>query len=218
MSALLSTARAVRTHAARAARHLTAHTVRRVTARRALATSSLVLAAVLAACGTDAGAATGPGDDNNNGGGNGAVFPAQLVGTWVYGVISPTNFHDAYTGAWIDNAYGTAVLFEFKPNGTYTQSILISTRAYSCKSQVFVYNEGRAVVEGAVIKVYPTKGTIKARDNCVAANNYDRADNIAAKQGSQYGWTFKLHDDGKTYLLIGVNNDMSNPSYFRLSQ
>lgn len=184
--------------------------------RRLLTAATLILATALAACGGDASAATAP--DGNDGAGNGTSFPTELVGTWVYGVISPTNFHDAYTGAWVDNAYGTAVLFEFRPNGTYTQSILIATRAYSCKSQVFIYNEGRAVVEGAVIKAYPTTGSIKARDTCVAANNYDRPDNVANKQGSQYGWTFKLHDDGKTYLLIGVNNDMSNPSYFRLAQ
>ncbi|MFN8669107.1 MAG: hypothetical protein U0164_18130 [Gemmatimonadaceae bacterium] len=184
--------------------------------RRLFAAMTLIVATALAACGGDANAATDPdGGTNGNGGGSGAAFPTELVGTWVYGTISPTTVHDAYSGEWIDNAYGTAVLFDFKPNGTYTQSVLISTRAYSCKMQVFVYNEGRAVVEGSVIKVYPTKGSIKARDNCNAANNYDRADNIAAKQGNQYGWTFKLHDDGKTYLLIGVNNDMSNPSYFR---
>lgn len=199
---------------------VTAPAVRRGrTSRRALATASLLFAAAVSACGHEVNAATGPGDSNNNGGGgNSSAFPAQLVGTWIYGVISPTNFYDAYTGAWVSNAYGTSVLFEFGANGTYKQSILIATSAYSCRSQVFVYNEGRAVVEGSSIKVYPTKGTLRARDNCVAANNYDRPDNIAAKQGSVYGWTFKLHDDGKTYLLIGVNGDMSNPSYFRHSQ
>ncbi len=168
----------------------------------------------LAACGTsdvDAAEPTGPGTPG------GGAFPTELVGTWVYGVISPTNVVDAYNGSWIDSAYGTSVLFEFGPNGTYRQAILIMTRAYNCKSQVFVYNEGRAVVEGSTIKVYPTKGSVKARDTCVAANNFDRADNIAAKQGDTYGWTFKLHDDGKTYLLIGVRNDMTNPSYFRRS-
>ncbi len=185
--------------------------------RRALATTSILLATVLGACGTEVNAVTDP-TDNGNGDGNTSAFPAELVGTWVYGVISPTNFYDAYTGAWVSNAYGTSVLFEFGANGTYKQSILIATSAYSCRSQVFVYNEGKAVVEGSTIKVYPTKGTLRARDNCVAANNYDRPDNIAAKQGSVYGWTFKLHDDGKTYLLIGVNGDMSNPSYFRHSQ
>lgn len=177
--------------------------------RQALAVAFLL---PLAACGTDTAEAAEP-----TGPGAGSPFPVELVGTWVYGVISPTNVVDAYNGAWIDSAYGTSVLFEFGPNGTYRQAILIMTRAYNCKSQVFVYNEGRAVVEGSTIKVYPTKGSLKARDTCVAANNFDRADNIAAKQGDTYGWTFKLHDDGKTYLLIGVKNDMTNPSYFRRS-
>lgn len=180
--------------------------------RRALAITTVLLATTLTACGAEAGATEPP---PAPGGGNGDPFPAQLQGTWVFGIISPTNFHDAYTGQWLSNAYGTSVMFEFAPDGRYKQSILIYTSAYSCKTQVFIYNEGRAEVDGDVIKVYPTKGTVRAQDNCVVANNYNRPDNIAAKQGSQYGWTFKLHDDGKTYLLIGVNNDMSNPSYFR---
>lgn len=196
----------------------TAPAVRRGrTSRRALATASLLFAAAVSACGNEVNAATGPGD-NNNGDGNNAAFPAELVGTWVHGIVSPTNFYDAYTGAWVSNAYGTSVLFEFGPNGTYKQSILIATSAYSCRTQVFVYNEGKAVVEGNTFKVYPTKGTVRSRDNCNAAYNFDRADNIAAKQGDLYGWTFKLHDDGKTYLLIGVKGDMSNPSFFRHSQ
>ncbi len=178
--------------------------------RRALALTTILLATSLTACGAEATATEPPA-----GGNGGDPFPAQLQGTWVFGVISPTNFHDAYTGQWLNNAYGTSVMFEFAPDGRYKQSILIYTSAYSCKTQVFIYNEGRAEVDGSVIKVYPTSETIRAQDNCVVANNYTRPDNIANKQGSQYGWTFKLHDDGKTYLLIGPNNDMTNPSYFR---
>jgi hypothetical protein len=199
------------------ARRAVSRTARRLApSRRARTGTALLAFAFLAACGSESSAATDP--DGNTGGGGGTAFPSELQGGWIYGVISPTNFHDAYTGEWVGNAYGTSVMFDFKPDGRYTQSILIATQAYSCKMQVFIYNEGKAVVEGSVIKVYPTKGTVKSRDNCVARNNYDRPDDIAAKQGSQYGWTFKLHDDGKTYLLIGVNNDMSNPSYFRHAQ
>jgi hypothetical protein len=200
------------------ARRAVSRTARRLApSRRARTGTALLAFAFLAACGSESSAATDP-DGNTGGGGGGTAFPSELQGGWIYGVISPTNFHDAYTGEWVGNAYGTSVMFDFKPDGRYTQSILIATQAYSCKMQVFIYNEGKAVVEGSVIKVYPTKGTVKSRDNCVARNNYDRPDDIAAKQGSQYGWTFKLHDDGKTYLLIGVNNDMSNPSYFRHAQ
>ena len=178
--------------------------------RRSIAVTTLLLAGALAACGAEATATEPPA-----GGGSGDPFPAQLQGTWIYGIISPTNFYDAYTGQWLSNAYGTSVLFEFATEGKYNQSIHIATSAYSSRMQVFIYNEGRAVVEGNTIKVYPTKGTVRSQDNCVVKNNYNRPDDIASKQGSVYGWTFKLHDDGKTYLLIGPNNDMTNPSYFR---
>jgi len=187
---------------------------RRRALRRTFALTTILLATVAGACGSTAGA-TEPPDGGNNGGGNGAVFPSELTGSWVFGLISPTDFYNASTGEWIDNAYGTAVLFDFKPDGHYTQSILIKTSAYNCRMQVYIYNEGRAEVDGALIKVYPTKGTVRSRDTCNAANNYERPDDIARKQGDKYGWTFKQHDDGKTYLLIGIGGDMSNPSFFR---
>ncbi len=186
---------------------------RRRALRRTLAIANVFATTLVGACSSDAGA-TEP-DSPNNGGGGGTAFPTELTGSWVFGLISPTDFYNASTGEWIDNAYGTAVLFDFKPDGRYTQSILIKTSAYNCRMQVYIYNEGRAQVEGALIKVHPTKGTIRSRDSCNAANNYDRPDDIARKQGDKYGWTFQLNEDGKTYLLIGFGGKMSNPSHFR---
>lgn len=178
---------------------------------RLLATALLLLSATLAACGTE------PTANNDAPGGPSTPAPAQLVGDWIYGVISPTNFHDAYNGSWVNNAYGTSVFFEFAANGTYKQHLLIYTSAYSCKTQVFTYNEGRATFDATSIKLYPTKGVVKARDNCVPKNNFDRPYDAAAHQGDVYGWRFDTHPvDGKTYLLIGVGGNMSNPSYFRL--
>ena len=187
---------------------------RRRALRRTVALATILLSTVVAACNTEAGA-TEPDDNGNNGGGNGTAFPSELTGSWVFGLISPTDFYNASTGEWVDNAYGTAVLFDFKPDGRYTQSILIKTSAYNCRMQVYIYNEGRAQVEGSLIKVYPTKGTIRSRDTCNAVNNYERPDDIARKQGDKYGWTFQQESDGKTYLLIGVGGDMTNPSHFR---
>ncbi len=132
-----------------------------------------------------------------------------------------SGYVDAYNGQWLDNAYGTSVMFEFAPNGTYRQTLLIKTSAYSCRMQVYIYNEGRAVFDGDTIRTYPTGGTIKSMDSCNAHNNYTRPDAIDGKQGQKYGWHFGRNasnaDDPQTYLILGVG-EQQTPAYFRRSQ
>lgn len=172
----------------------------------------LALALSLAACGGDGGSATGPDDDAPPR----TDTPAALVGKWIYGVVSPTDFHDAYSGEWLDNAYGTSVLFGFTADGRYTQDILIYSNIGGCRTQIFVHNEGMTTVQGDAIRVYPTTGRVISKDSCNQAYNYDRPDDIAAKQGDLYTWEFEQSDvDGHTYLIIHIDGDEASRSSFR---
>lgn len=181
--------------------------------RRTMTALSLTILGGAAACGADEAL----GSDAPSGGNT--TTPQQLVGEWVHGLISPTSYHDAYNGRWVGSAYGTSVIFKFRPDGKYEQSILIQTSAYNCRTQVFIYNEGRATFDGPTIRVYPTAGTVKARDTCVPANNFDRADDIARKKGDVYTWRFETNpEDSKTYLRIGIGANDANPSWFRAFQ
>lgn len=133
-------------------------------------------------------------------------------------MVSPSGYVDAYTGQWLDSAYGTSVMLEFQVDGRYQQTLLIKTSAYACKTQVFIYNEGTAVIDGMTIKTFPTKGRVKALDSCVARNNFDRDDDIARKQGTRYTWRFGPNasnpNDSTTYLILGLGAD-NVPAYFR---
>src|SRR5262245_28991330 len=176
---------------------------------RGLAAASVALLFAGSGCSTgDSTDSTGP--DSPNPGPttpSGSPVPSQLVGGWVYGMRWPASDGYACTGQWLDNAYGTSVMFEFASNGTYRQSLLIKTSVYSCKMQVFIYNEGKAIFDATTIKTYPTKGTVVAHDTCTAANNYTRPDDIAAKQGQRYTWRFGKNADSasdpQTYLILG---------------
>jgi hypothetical protein len=168
------------------------------------------LVATLAACGGGDSSSTGPGGNTPR-----TDTPAELVGGWVHGFISPTIIRDADTGDWVDSGYGTSVLFTFTADGRYTQDILIKTSAYSCRTQVYVHNEGTTTITGNEIRVYPTKGRVVSRDTCNDRFNFDRADDIGRKQGNLYLWHFAENpEDGKTYLMIDVNAS-GNLAYFR---
>lgn len=182
-------------------------------ARRAL-TAALLLAA---ACTTETTAAIENGGGSTGGNtDSGSKPPASVHGSWVYGVMSLTDYYNASTGAYIGNGYGTSVLFKFDANGHYEQTVYISSTVYNCRMDVFVYDEGTAKFDANQFRVYPTKGRVRSSDTCNSANNYDHADDIARKQGDVYSWGFEQNaSDGKTYLMIGPNGTTENRSSFR---
>jgi hypothetical protein len=181
------------------------------TLRRPAALLALALALSIAACGGGGDSATGPDDSTPR-----TDTPSALVGEWIYGVMSPTDFHDAYTGEWLDNAYGTSVLFGFTADGRYTQDILIYSSIGGCRTQIFVHNEGTTTVNGDEIRVYPTQGRIVSKDSCNQQHNYDRPDDLAAKRGDLYTWEFEQSEvDGRTYLIIHIDGNEASRSSFR---
>jgi hypothetical protein len=191
--------------------------------RRAFAAAALLVSA--AACATDS--ATGPdagpdgGGSNAGGGGggsstNGSRPPASVLGTWAYGSLSTIDYYNASNGAHIGNGYGTSVLFKFTADGKYEQTIYISSTVYSCRTDVFIYNEGNVKWEATQFRVYPTKGRVRSSDTCNARFNFDRDDDIKSKQGDLYSWAFERNaSDGKTYLMIGVDGNTETRSSFR---
>jgi hypothetical protein len=195
--------------------------------RRALAAALLLIAAACSAdsvTGTDGGGSTNRstngstngGSNAGNGGSSGSRAPSNIPGNWAYGSLSMTDYYNASTGAHIGNGYGTSVLFSFTADGKYTQTIYISSTVYSCRTDVFIYNEGTVKWETTQFRVYPTKGRVRSSDTCNARFNFDRDDDIKSKQGDLYSWAFEKNaSDGKTYLMIGVDGDMQNRSSFR---
>ena len=106
--------------------------------RRAAAT---LFALTLVAC--DVADATGPDDatDAPPAAGGGSV-PAEMVGGWRYGSISPTNFWDDHTGVFSGNAYGFSDQYVFTANGTFKEYLYIYTQSYGCRIQAWVEMEG----------------------------------------------------------------------------
>lgn len=139
--------------------------------------------------------------------------PANLSGEWVYGMISPTNFWDDHSGQYSGNAYGIGVWLNLQPNGRFTQLVYIYTQQYNCRTQTWTQMEGTVTVSGSQISFYPTKGSYKASDNCVASHNFQRsmsASELSAKQGETWAWEIDT-SSGQPKLYTGPGG----PSEFR---
>jgi hypothetical protein len=170
------------------------------------ATLFVALAALLAACGGDS--STGPGDDGEgpDGGTPSSEVPPDLVGSWRYGSISPSNFWNEHTGQYAGNAYGFADYITFQRRGKFTRLVYIYTNSYGCQTQVWTQMEGTVEADDETFTLYPTKGKYKVADNCVQRNNYERpmrANELREKQGDEFRWSFEEGEyDGRTYLAI----------------
>ena len=186
--------------------------------RRAIA-AALLLAGV--ACTADAATAPDGGETpatppSSTPGTPGSTAPPNIPGSWVYGVLSATDYYNASNGSYIGNGYGTSVLMKFTADGKYEQSIYIEATTYNCHTKVFIYNAGTVKWGATEFRVYPSTGRVRSSDTCNAAFNYDRPDDIARKQGDVYSWAFERNaSDGKTYLMIGPNGTTENRSSFR---
>ena len=189
--------------------------------RRAIAAAMLLAAAACSDSATEPASAgetpgTPTGTPNGTPTQSGTAAPANIPGNWVYGVLSMNDYYNVQNGSYVGNGYGTSVLFKFTADGKYEQSIYIEATTYSCHTKVWVYNAGTVKWGASEFRVYPTTGRVRSSDTCNAQFNFDRADDIARKQGDLYSWAFERNaSDGKVYLMIGPNGTTENRSSFR---
>lgn len=105
-------------------------------------------------------------------------LPTEVVGSWTSGTVSSSAFYDPGTGSF-KSPSGTGVAFTFTSDGAFTKAVLLQQSMYGCTSRFLGWVEGTATADGTTLSLYPTKGKVKSEDNCVADNNYERADDPA---------------------------------------
>jgi hypothetical protein len=165
-------------------------------------TAVLAAAAALAAACTDAGRATGP-DAPGDGPANGSV-PAELVGAWRYGSISPTNFWNDHTGTFSGNAYGMSDHYVFQRNGTFKEYTYIYTQSYGCRTQVWVEMSGAVRFDDETFTTQVSGGRFKVSDSCASSRNYDRAMTASEREERSKTRAYAVRADGSgaAYLQI----------------
>lgn len=176
---------------------------RRVALVALCATAACSAADAADIAGPDGGGGT-PG--GNPGGGNppATAVPAELLGSWRYGSISPTNFWNDHTGVYSGNAYGMSDHYTFERDGSYTEFAYIYTQSYGCRTQVWTSIEGKVTVADGAFTEYPTKGRYKVADTCAASRNYERAmtaQEIRDRQGRTRQFQLRA-EGGRTFLQI----------------
>jgi hypothetical protein len=161
-------------------------------------------ALALAACGGDG---AGPNDDGST---PSTVVPAELVGTWYHGEVSPSNYYDPSSGHW-DNSYGEGLFYTLTPDGHFEWGYRIYTSTYGCNDVAMFWKKGTVTVDPATqsFTVYPTEAILHSTDDCRPEWNYTKQ---ISKAPETVYWGFDDDGYGTTALLLAYAS--TQPSAF----
>ena len=127
-----------------------------------------------------------------------APVPDELVGYWLTGTSSITNFWD-YNGTYAGNALELAVGYMFYKNGNAREYFYYTKTTAYCRDQVLGYREGTVVFNTTekTFKFYAASGNYRRFDACGSAQTpgygttkqYGSADLYPAYKAEHTNWT-----------------------------
>ncbi|GGO31694.1 hypothetical protein GCM10008949_28080 [Deinococcus humi] len=158
------------------------------TARAAL-TLALVFAS--AASATRAGAPIGP----------------PMLGSWLYGTVSSTEYYDRTTNRWQD-ASGASEILTLTADGHYERTRLLTLTTYNCTSKLFIYEKGTARIEGNTISYQPQEGVNKGY-TCTPSNSWNTS------KINPETWTFRFERQANGQDVLVLKGEQSELHYGR---
>ncbi|MDB5241549.1 MAG: hypothetical protein JWP57_2174 [Spirosoma sp.] len=143
-------------------------------------------------------------DSSSSGGSN---VPTELVGKWLKGSFSMTNFF-TYDGQDLGKGYESSRALNITKDGQAEVFLYFHTFDGYCHSHAFTYVKGRATVEGDQLTITATSGRYRGAygGSCGGRNGFDRAmtSDEVGKQVFKLYWTIEKRD-GQRYLVTKFN-------------
>lgn len=127
----------------------------------------------------------------------GTQLPEKFVGTWFTGNAPLNDFYNPTTGEWRD-VNGIGQMYNFASNGDYTYTAFARFQTGACKSEVSVYKQGTASINGTALTL--TTNASKTRTVTVCPTPHE-----SITEGSQapvtVEWTLGPNDSGIIKLI-----------------
>ncbi|MFC4454240.1 hypothetical protein [Deinococcus sonorensis] len=98
-------------------------------------------------------------------------LPAPMLGSWLYGRLSPIEYYDRTSNKWMD-ASGATEIVTFAADGRYERTRLLSMTTYGCTSKLYIYEKGSVKIEGDRITYRPSEGMNKGY-TCTPSNHWE---------------------------------------------
>jgi hypothetical protein len=145
-------------------------------------------------------------------------IPAELVGKWLNGTFSMSNWWSYDGKKYIGNPYSRSVAFNFSANGEAEFFLIIKTHTGYCSTEAFTYQKGKVTFNEAnqSFTVTPEKGNYRGFYSCASGSNFDRPAKQEELKPSTYYWSFETNEYNQRHLVIRFSPDKSSAgSYFK---
>lgn len=143
-----------------------------------------------------------------------SVVPDELVGYWIAGVSSISNFW-GYNGSYQGPANEIAVGYMLYKDGRAKEYFYYTSTSTYCRTQVLGYKQGtvKIDVEARKFEIYYANGHYRAFNTCGSANppgfgetkQYTAAELSPAKKANLNSWTIQ-EVNGKQTLVVPIGD------------
>ena len=133
----------------------------------------------------------------------------SIVGNWDNGRVSTVTRQNTITGATTPGS-GTRFEYDFAADGRFSFTGLMQTTNYSCTDTLFNEKAGRYELNGATLKLIPSKNFWRKTNSCNPNGNSERNYTLTEET---YQVSFKTDEYGKE--LICLNDGKSDNCYRR---
>jgi hypothetical protein len=148
-------------------------------------------------------------------------IPTELVGKWLNGSFSMSNWWSYDGKKYLGNPYTRSVAFDFSKSGEAKFFLVIKTNSGYCTTEAFTYLEGSVVIDEAQrsITLVPKKGNYRGFYSCAPGSNFNRPAKPEELKPTTYYWTMETDTNGQKYMVIRFSPGTSEAgSYFKPAQ
>lgn len=129
---------------------------------------------------------------------SGPVIRAPLLGSWLYGRISPIEYYDRSTNRWQD-ASGASEIVTFAADGSYERTRLLALTTSGCTSKLFIYEKGTLEIAGDRLTYRPREGVNKGY-TCSPSNSWHTT------SINPETWVFHFEQGGRGQDVLVLRN------------
>jgi hypothetical protein len=144
--------------------------------------------------------------------------PKELVGKWLNGTFSMSNWWSYDGKKYLGNPYTRSVAFTFTATGEAEFFMAIKTNTGYCSTEGFTYLKGTITIDEAAqsFTLTPSKGNYRGFYSCAARSNFDRPAKPEELKSTTYYWTMETDTNGQKWMVIRFSPDKTTSgSYFK---
>jgi hypothetical protein len=149
---------------------------------------------------------------------NNSSIPAELVGKWLNGSFSMTEWWSYDGKKYMGNPYTRSVAFNISKDGNAEFFLVIKTNTGYCSTEAFTFLQGTVSFNEAEhsFTLTPSKGNYRGFYSCAPKSNFNRPAKHDELRPTKYYWTMETDTNGQRCMVIRFQpGTESAGSYFK---